>query len=54
VVVTDCALSARRILAETGKEPLHPVEALADAYGVMPALAGTRNDAPPGTRRTSE
>jgi glycerol-3-phosphate dehydrogenase subunit C len=35
-VVTDCALSARRILAETGVSPLHPVEALAEAYGVAP------------------
>ncbi|HEX3345992.1 MAG TPA: heterodisulfide reductase-related iron-sulfur binding cluster, partial [Polyangiaceae bacterium] len=35
-VVTDCALSARRILAETGASPLHPVEALAEAYGVAP------------------
>jgi glycerol-3-phosphate dehydrogenase subunit C len=35
-VVTDCALSARRILAETGRSPLHPVEALAEAYGIAP------------------
>jgi glycerol-3-phosphate dehydrogenase subunit C len=35
-VVTDCALSARRILGETGKAPLHPVEAMAEAYGVAP------------------
>jgi glycerol-3-phosphate dehydrogenase subunit C len=35
-VVTDCALSSRRILAETGAAPLHPVEALAEAYGVAP------------------
>ena len=34
VVVTDCALSARRILAENGREALHPVEALAEAYGL--------------------
>ncbi len=33
LVVTDCALSARRILAENGRAALHPVEALADAYG---------------------
>jgi glycerol-3-phosphate dehydrogenase subunit C len=36
VVVTDCALSARRILAETERVALHPVEALADAYGLSP------------------
>jgi glycerol-3-phosphate dehydrogenase subunit C len=38
VVVTDCALSAQRILAETERAPLHPVEALAEAYGVMPVM----------------
>ncbi|MGO9833035.1 MAG: heterodisulfide reductase-related iron-sulfur binding cluster [Polyangiaceae bacterium] len=36
IVVTDCALSARRILAENGLAPLHPVEALAEAYGLSP------------------
>ncbi|HEY8038298.1 MAG TPA: heterodisulfide reductase-related iron-sulfur binding cluster [Polyangiaceae bacterium] len=35
-VVTDCALSARRILAETDHAPLHPVEAMAEAYGLAP------------------
>jgi glycerol-3-phosphate dehydrogenase subunit C len=39
VVVTDCALSARRIEAENDlrgdRAPLHPVEALALAYGVQ-------------------
>jgi glycerol-3-phosphate dehydrogenase subunit C len=35
-VVTDCALSGRRILAETGVAPLHPVEAMAEAYGLAP------------------
>ena len=29
-------LSARRILAENGIAPLHPVEALAEAYGLSP------------------
>jgi glycerol-3-phosphate dehydrogenase subunit C len=54
VVVTDCALSARRILAETGKAPLHPVEALAEAYGVMPALPGTTHDSAPREQGKSE
>jgi glycerol-3-phosphate dehydrogenase subunit C len=36
VVVTDCALSARRILGETQRAPLHPVEAMAEAYGIAP------------------
>jgi glycerol-3-phosphate dehydrogenase subunit C len=39
LVVTDCALSARRILAENGREALHPVEALAKAYGITPDAA---------------
>jgi glycerol-3-phosphate dehydrogenase subunit C len=38
VVVTDCALSARRIEGETGRAPLHPVEALAVAYGIAPEV----------------
>jgi glycerol-3-phosphate dehydrogenase subunit C len=36
VVVTDCALAARRILAENAMVALHPVEALAEAYGMSP------------------
>lgn len=36
VVITDCALSGRRIWAENERVPLHPVEALAEAYGVAP------------------
>jgi glycerol-3-phosphate dehydrogenase subunit C len=36
VVLTDCALAARRILAENKRAPLHPIEALAEAYGVAP------------------
>jgi glycerol-3-phosphate dehydrogenase subunit C len=35
-VVTDCALAARRILAENGLPAVHPVEVLADAYGLTP------------------
>ena len=34
LVVTDCPLSARRILQENEIEPLHPAEALAKAYGL--------------------
>ncbi len=37
-VVTDCALSARRILAENGLTPKHPVEVMAEAYGVAPEV----------------
>jgi glycerol-3-phosphate dehydrogenase subunit C len=35
-VVTDCALSARRILQDNGRAPLHPIEAMAEAYGIGP------------------
>ncbi len=35
-VVTDCALSAQRILKENEVEALHPAEALARAYGIDP------------------
>jgi glycerol-3-phosphate dehydrogenase subunit C len=34
LVVTDCPLSARRIEQENGVVPLHPMEALAGAYGL--------------------
>jgi len=36
--VTDCALSARRVLGETQHHALHPVEAMARAYGVEPEV----------------
>jgi glycerol-3-phosphate dehydrogenase subunit C len=38
LVVTDCALSARRILAENHHQAFHPIEALAKAYGVTPEV----------------
>jgi glycerol-3-phosphate dehydrogenase subunit C len=38
VVVTDCALAGRRILAENERAPLHPIEALAEAYGLAPEV----------------
>lgn len=38
VIVTDCALSARRILRENGRAAIHPVEAMADAYGISPPI----------------
>lgn len=34
VVVTDCQLAGQRIVKENGVKVLHPVETLADAYGV--------------------
>lgn len=33
-VSSDCKLAGRRILMETGKAPLHPIELLAKAYGL--------------------
>jgi glycerol-3-phosphate dehydrogenase subunit C len=37
-VATDCALAARRILGENGLMARHPVEILAEAYGVAPEV----------------
>jgi glycerol-3-phosphate dehydrogenase subunit C len=37
LVVTDCSLSALRLRKETGSEVIHPIEALARAYGLKPA-----------------
>ncbi len=34
LVVTDCTLSALRIAHETGAKVVHPIEALAEAYGL--------------------
>jgi glycerol-3-phosphate dehydrogenase subunit C len=34
LVVTDCSLSALRIRKETGLSPMHPIQALAIAYGL--------------------
>jgi glycerol-3-phosphate dehydrogenase subunit C len=36
LVVSDCALAACRIRGSTQHSPLHPVEALAEAYGIAP------------------
>ena len=38
LVLTDCALAGQRILAENERRPLHPVEALAEAYGIAPEV----------------
>jgi glycerol-3-phosphate dehydrogenase subunit C len=38
LVVTDCPLSALRITKENGAAPLHPMEALAEAYGLKVEL----------------
>jgi glycerol-3-phosphate dehydrogenase subunit C len=39
MVVGDCSLAALRIKKETGKTALHPVQALAQAYGLIPGDA---------------
>ena len=36
-VITDCNLAGLRIIKENGKQPLHPIQALAIAYGLLPA-----------------
>lgn len=35
LVVTDCSLSALRIGKENGVRPVHPIEAIAEAYGLV-------------------
>ena len=42
VAVSDCSLAALRIAKETGMRVLHPIEALARAYGIAVA----ESDAP--------
>lgn len=34
VVVTDCQLAGQRLAKENGVKPLHPIESLAEAYGI--------------------
>ena len=35
-IVTDCSLAALRILKQTGTQPKHPIELLAEAYAPIP------------------
>jgi len=58
-VVTDCPLSALRISKENGVPVMHPVEALAEAYGIRvgepvsslsPVEAGERREREAGAR----
>ena len=35
-VVTDCSLAALRMLKQTGTQPKHPIELLAEAYAPIP------------------
>jgi glycerol-3-phosphate dehydrogenase subunit C len=37
LVVSDCSLAGLRVLKETGQRVLHPIEALARAYGLVKA-----------------
>jgi len=39
-VVTDCSLAALRIGKENGVHVIHPIEALAQAYGLIPRTSG--------------
>ena len=34
LVVSDCSLASRRIQKENGVKVMHPIESLADAYGI--------------------
>ena len=38
LVVSDCSLAALRIQKESGVKVMHPIESLADAYGIAVAL----------------
>jgi hypothetical protein len=46
MIVTDCSLAGLRIEKENGRAPLHPIEALAIAYGLDEAP--TTDDADQG------
>jgi glycerol-3-phosphate dehydrogenase subunit C len=50
LVVTDCSLSALRIGKENQVAPLHPVEALARAYGLVSVGETPKPPARPVTR----
>jgi glycerol-3-phosphate dehydrogenase subunit C len=38
LVVSDCSLAALRIQKENGVRVMHPIESLADAYGIAVAV----------------
>jgi glycerol-3-phosphate dehydrogenase subunit C len=42
VIVTDCSLAGQRILAENRVHALHPIVALAEAYGLTESGARRR------------
>jgi len=44
LVVSDCTLAGLRVVKETGHHVLHPIEALAQAYGLVPAARAERKD----------
>lgn len=46
LVITDCSLASMRIVKENGRPALHPVQALAVAYG-LDEVAGLEADRPP-------
>jgi len=37
LVVSDCTLAGLRVVKETGRHVMHPIEALAQAYGLVDA-----------------
>ncbi len=44
LVVSDCALASLRILRETGRRVLHPVEAISEAYGLSASDSAADSD----------
>jgi glycerol-3-phosphate dehydrogenase subunit C len=39
LVLSDCSLASLRVTHETGRRVLHPIEAIAHAYGIVDAFA---------------
>jgi glycerol-3-phosphate dehydrogenase subunit C len=48
LVVSDCTLAGLRVVKETGHHVMHPIEALAQAYGLVPAGTSAASDKPEG------
>ena len=48
-IVSDCPLAGLNVTEELGVTPVHPVEVLRDAYGLVPALPAAENVWPGGS-----
>jgi glycerol-3-phosphate dehydrogenase subunit C len=42
LVVSDCTLAGLRVVKETGHHVMHPIEALAQAYGLVGSTSSTQ------------